>query len=91
MKEENRQALFDLLDTDAKTNVGRIPAPDYLEMRAGEYGYDSYAEMYEEGYLRSWMLPRLRCASAQRGSNQNILRISCGIPLRHRNICLSAI
>ncbi len=48
--EENRQALFERLDTDVKTNVGRIPAPDYLEMRAGEYGYDSYAEMYEVGY-----------------------------------------
>lgn len=44
-----QQPLFELLNTDIKTNVGRIPAPDYLEMRAGEYGYDSYAEMYEEG------------------------------------------
>ena len=43
--EENRQALFERLDTDVKTNVGRIPVPDYLEMRAGEYGYDSYEEM----------------------------------------------
>ena len=50
MKEESRQALFELLDTDVKSNVGRMPAPDYLETRAGEYGYDSYAEMYEEGY-----------------------------------------
>ncbi len=50
MQTENRQALFVLLDTDIQTNVGRVPVPDYLEMRAGAYGYDSYAEMYEEGY-----------------------------------------
>lgn len=50
MQTENRQALFDLLDTDIQTNVGRVPVPDYLEMRAGAYGYDSHAEMYEEGY-----------------------------------------
>lgn len=45
----NRQALFDLLDKDIKTNVGRIPVPDYLEIKAGTYGYDSYEEMYAEG------------------------------------------
>lgn len=49
MQEENRQALFALLDTDMQTNVGRVPVPDYLEIRAGACGYDSYAEMYEEG------------------------------------------
>lgn len=44
-----QQPLFELLNTDIKTNVGSIPVPDYLEMRAGTYGYDSYAEMYDEG------------------------------------------
>lgn len=50
MKEESRQELFELLNIDIQTNVGRVSVPDYLEMRAGACGYDSYAEMYEEGY-----------------------------------------
>lgn len=45
----NRQALFELLDKDIKTNVGRILMPDYLGIKAGTYGYDSYEEMYSEG------------------------------------------
>lgn len=46
---ENRQALFALLDKDIKSNIGSIPVPDYLEIRAGACGFDSYAEMYDEG------------------------------------------
>lgn len=44
-----KQELFALLDTDIKTNMGKIPVQDYLEMKAYEYGYDSYKELYQDG------------------------------------------
>lgn len=33
-----------------KTNIGIIPIEDYLEICALQYGYDSYAELREDGY-----------------------------------------
>ena len=33
-----------------KTNYGEIPIEDYLEMEASSYGYDSYEELYNDGY-----------------------------------------
>lgn len=46
---ENKQELFDLLNTDIKTNIGKVPVLDYLEMKAYQYGYDSYEELYQNG------------------------------------------
>lgn len=33
-----------------KTNMGEMPMEDYLEIRAQQSGFDSYAEMVAEGY-----------------------------------------
>ena len=32
------------------TNIGRIPLTDYLELKAMQFGFDSYAELLESGY-----------------------------------------
>lgn len=32
------------------TNIGRIPLTDYLELKAMQFGFDSYAELLEAGY-----------------------------------------
>lgn len=31
-----------------RTNIGEIPAEDYLEIKAMSYGYDSYKELLED-------------------------------------------
>lgn len=31
-----------------RTNIGEIPAQDYLEIKAMSYGYDSYKELLED-------------------------------------------
>lgn len=33
-----------------KTNMGEIPVEDYLDIKAMQYGFDSYKEMKEEGF-----------------------------------------
>jgi hypothetical protein len=33
-----------------KTNIGTMPIEDYLEIKAMQYGFDSYEEMRNEGY-----------------------------------------
>jgi len=33
-----------------ETNIGRIPLEDYREIRAMQYGFDSYEDMLKEGY-----------------------------------------
>ena len=35
--------------TTVKTNIGEIPIEDYREIVAGQYGYNSYEEMYNAG------------------------------------------
>lgn len=47
---ENKTELFNLLDTDIKTNIGVIPVLDYLDIEAYKYGFDSYTQFYQEGY-----------------------------------------
>lgn len=32
------------------TNIGKMPLEDYLDIRASEYGYDSYEELKAAGY-----------------------------------------
>lgn len=32
------------------TNIGRMPLTDYLELKAMQFGFDSYAELLESGY-----------------------------------------
>ena len=32
-----------------KTNMGLIPLEDYLDIRARQYGFDSYKDLKEEG------------------------------------------
>lgn len=33
-----------------KTNMGLIPLEDYLDIKAGEYGFDSYEQLRGCGY-----------------------------------------
>lgn len=33
-----------------ETNMGLIPVEDYRDIFAMQHGFDSYEEMYEEGY-----------------------------------------
>ena len=32
------------------TNIGMIPAEDYLEIVSGQYGFDSYEDLKKAGY-----------------------------------------
>lgn len=33
-----------------KTNIGEMPLEDYLDIRAIQYGFDSYEDMRKQGY-----------------------------------------
>lgn len=33
-----------------RTNIGNIPIEDYLDIKAGQFGFDSYEELKAEGY-----------------------------------------
>ena len=33
-----------------KTTMGVMPLSDYLEIKAGQYGYDSYEELRKDGF-----------------------------------------
>lgn len=33
-----------------KTNIGTMPLEDYLDIKAGNYGFDSYDDMLAAGY-----------------------------------------
>ena len=33
-----------------KTNIGEMPLEDYLDIRAMQYGFDSYEDMRKQGY-----------------------------------------
>ncbi len=33
-----------------ETNIGTIPIEDYCEIKAAQYGFDSYEDMYRQGY-----------------------------------------
>lgn len=33
-----------------KTNLGEIPKEDYLEIMAMSYGFESYADLRDQGY-----------------------------------------
>ena len=35
---------------EIQTNIGLIPVNDYLEIKAMQYGFNSYEEMRNEGY-----------------------------------------
>lgn len=32
-----------------KTNIGKVPLEDFLEIKAYQYGYDSYAALVADG------------------------------------------
>ena len=38
------------MNAEIQTNMGRIPVRDYLEIKASQNGFDSYAEMKAAGY-----------------------------------------
>lgn len=38
------------MNDSIETNMGLMPIDDYLDIRAWEYGYDSYQEMREDGF-----------------------------------------
>lgn len=44
-----RRNLAASLDTTVKTNHGDIPLIDYLDIKASQYGFDSYEELLDEG------------------------------------------
>lgn len=33
-----------------KTNIGEMPIEDYRDIKAIQYGFKDYADMYEQGY-----------------------------------------
>jgi hypothetical protein len=33
-----------------KTNIGEMPIGDYLDIKAMQYGFDSYEDLVEQGY-----------------------------------------
>lgn len=33
-----------------KTNLGLVPLQDFLDLKAGQFGYDDYEEMQKDGY-----------------------------------------
>jgi hypothetical protein len=33
-----------------KTNIGEMPIGDYLDIRAMQYGFDSYEDLRKQGY-----------------------------------------
>lgn len=33
-----------------ETNMGEMPIEDYLEIRAMQYGFDSYEDLVKQGY-----------------------------------------
>ena len=55
MKEELPRRLkilnrrIDNMAKYVKTNMGLIPLEDYLDIRARQYGFDSYKDLKEEG------------------------------------------
>lgn len=32
-----------------KTNIGNVPLEDYLDIKASQYGYDSYEDLVADG------------------------------------------
>lgn len=47
---DNSELLNQPFETDSiKTNMGKMPLEDYLEIKAYQYGFDSYAELKEAG------------------------------------------
>ena len=39
-----------MLGDYVETNIGRIPVEDYKEIKAQQYGFDSYADLLAAGY-----------------------------------------
>lgn len=50
LAETQKDYSIDEKNETVATNMGRIPIEDYREIVANQYGFDSYSEMYEEGF-----------------------------------------
>ena len=33
-----------------KTNIGEIPVEDYMDIKAQQFGFEDYEDMYKQGY-----------------------------------------
>ena len=49
--EQRHVSLNQLIPEYIDTNIGPIPAMEYLDIRAMNFGFDSYEELLQAGYL----------------------------------------
>lgn len=38
------------MEYTVKTNIGEIPIEDYRDIKAQQFGFDDYDDMYSQGY-----------------------------------------
>jgi hypothetical protein len=41
------------MEKTVKTNIGEIPIEDYRDIKAQQFGFDDYEDMYSQGYRLS--------------------------------------
>lgn len=49
-KEEMHMTPDNKPERTVKTNIGEMPLEDYLDIRAMQFGFDSYEDMRKQGY-----------------------------------------
>lgn len=43
--------MKEIADCTVNTNIGEMPLEDYLEIMALQYGFDSYEDLINQGFL----------------------------------------